>query len=109
MGQAGTKKKKQPKFKPPTSAELKVYLMSAQGKMNIYRTRKVTEIKNLKKQIAAALSSNNIMVAKAKMETIIRGEDYISVYDCLGPICEILKEKVTFVMDARDCPPELHT
>ena len=38
--------------------------------------------------------SLNLDIAKAKMESIIRLEDTITVYDILGPLCEILKERI---------------
>ncbi|MCQ2816047.1 MAG: IST1 family protein [archaeon] len=109
MGSVNDKKSKKPKFKPPTPIEVKTYLMAAQAKISIYRQRKVTSIKQRRMEIANCLKSGNIEVAKAKMETIIREEDIITVFDVLGPIIEILKEKVTFIMSSTDCPPELHT
>ena len=41
------------------------------------------------------------------MDTIIREEDMITVYDILGPLCEILKERVTYILSNSECPPDL--
>ena len=109
MGILNEKKKRtMPHFKPPTPLEVKTYIMAAQAKINIYRQRKVTAIKKLRVEISNCLRSGNLEVAKAKMETIIRAEDVITVFDALGPILEVMKEKVTFVIESQDCPPELH-
>ena len=53
------------------------------------------------------LKENNLDVAKAKMDSIIREEDMITCYDILGPLCEILKERVTYIMTSSECPPDL--
>ena len=100
--------------KPKTSApppvrpiEVKTYVMSCQAKMSLYRNKKVYEIKKKKDEIVAALKQNNLDIAKAKMESIIRLEDTITVYDILGPLCEILKERITYLMEAQEVPPDI--
>ena len=50
---------------------------------------------------------NNLDVAKAKMDSLIREEDYITSYDILGPLLEILKERVTYIISSNECPPDL--
>ena len=53
------------------------------------------------------LKQNNLDIAKAKMESIIRLEDTITVYDILGPLCEILKERITYLCEAQEVPPDI--
>ena len=81
--------------------------MIIQNKLTLFRNKKIASIKQKKKEIAKSLRENNLDVAKAKMDTIIREEDMITVYDILGPLCEILKERVTYIISNTECPADL--
>ena len=101
-------KSKGPKVAPPVRPiEIKTYVMSCQNKMSLYRNKKIYEIKKKKDEAIAALKQNNLDIAKAKMESIIRLEDTITVYDILGPLCEILKERITYLCEAQEVPPDI--
>ena len=101
-------KSKGPTVAPPVRPiEVKTYVMSCQSKMTLYRNKKIYEIKKKKDEAIAALKQNNLDVAKAKMESIIRLEDTITVYDILGPLCEILKERITYLCEAQEVPPDI--
>ena len=41
------------------------------------------------------------------MDSVIRDEDMITVFDILTPLCEILKERVTYIISSAECPPDL--
>ena len=101
------KKAKGPAPKIPTAAEIKTYIMIIQNRMLLYRNKRVSSIKQKKKEIERCLRENNLDVAKAKMDSIIRDEDMITIYDILGPLCEILKERVTYIISSSECPPDL--
>ena len=101
-------KSKGPTVAPPVRPiEVKTYVMSCQSKMTLYRNKKIYEIKKKKDEAIAALKQNNLDIAKAKMESIIRLEDTITVYDILGPLCEILKERITYLCEAQEVPPDI--
>ena len=100
-------KKAPPPKKIPTSTEVKTFIMIAQNKLTLFRNKRVNAIRTKRKEIGACLRDNNLDVAKAKMSTIIGDEDTITVYDILGPILEILKEKVTYLMTHDECPVDL--
>ena len=72
-------KKGAPAVKMSTPAEIKTYLMVAQGRLNLNRNKKVDSIKKKKLEIVKCLKENNLDVAKAKMDSLIREEDYITV------------------------------
>ena len=91
----------------PTPAEIKTFIMIAQTKLNLFRNKKLEIIKKKKNEIAISLKENNLDVAKAKMDSLIREEDYITAYDILGPLLEILKERVTYIISSNECPPDL--
>ena len=91
----------------PTPAEIKTYIMIAQTKLNLFRNKKIEIIKKKKIEIANCLKENNLDVAKAKMDSLIREEDYITAYDILSPLLEILKERVTYIITSAECPPDL--
>ena len=78
------KKDKGPTVAPPVRPiEIRTYVMTCQNKMSLYRNKKVYEIKKKKDEAISALKQNNLDIAKAKMESIIRLEDTITVYDIL--------------------------
>ena len=91
----------------PTPAEIKTYIMIAQTKLNLFRNKKIEAIKKKKLEIANCLKENNLDVAKAKMDSLIREEDYITAYDILTPLLEILKERVTYIITSTECPADL--
>ena len=91
----------------PTPAEIKTYIMIAQTKRNLFRNKKIETIKKKKLEIANCLKENNLDVAKAKMDSLIREEDYITAYDILTPLLEILKERVTYIITSTECPADL--
>ena len=93
--------------KPVRPIEIKTYVMTCQNKMTLYRNKKIYEIKKKKEEAIAALKQNNLDIAKAKMESIIRLEDQIIVYDILGPLCEVLKERITYIYTAQEPPPDI--
>ncbi len=97
----------EPPKKEITKNELKTMILVCQTKINLFRNKKVALIKNKKEEIKKFLKQNNLEVAKVKMDTIIREEDYITIFDILGPICEILKEKVTYILNNNECPTDL--
>ena len=97
----------EPPKKEITKNELKAMILVCQTKLSLFRNKKVALIKTKKEEIKKFLKQNNLEVAKIKMDTIIREEDYITVYDILGSLCEILKEKVTYILNMNDCPTDL--
>ena len=107
MGNEPVKKNTKPSIKVPTAMEVKTYIMVAQNKLTLFRNKKVYSIKQKRQEIGKCLKENNLDVAKAKMDNLIREEDIITCYDILGPICEILKEKVTYLLTSNQCPPDL--
>ena len=91
----------------PTPAEIKTFIMIAQTKLSLFRNKKIEIIKKKKNEIANCLKENNLDVAKAKMDSLIREEDYITAYDILSPLLEILKERVTYIITSSECPADL--
>ena len=108
MGNDSGKGNKGPTVAPPVRPiEVKTYVMACQSKMTLFRNKKIYEIKKKKDEAIAALKQNNLDIAKAKMESVIRLEDTITVYDILGPLCEILKERITYLCTANEVPPDI--
>ena len=103
----GKKGKKGPAVHVPTPSEIKTFIMIAQNKLSLFRNKKIDAIRKKKHEIAKSLRENNLDVAKAKMDSLIREEDYITSYDILGPLLEILKERVTYIVTSTECPPDL--
>lgn len=106
MGSNPSKKAEKP-TKTPTVMEVKTYIMVTQGKLTLNRNKKVQSIKKKKQEIIECLKERNLDVAKAKMDSMIREEDSVTVYDILGTLCEILKERVTYLFNATECPEDI--
>ena len=81
--------------------------MICQTKLSLYINKKLENIGKKKKEIAEALKQNNLDVAKAKMDSLISEEDYITSYDILTPLLEVLKERVTYIISSSECPPDI--
>ena len=96
-----------PVVQPPTPSEIKSYIMICQTKLGLYRNKKLENIGKKKKEIAESLKQNNLDVAKAKMDSLISEEDYITSYDILTPLLEVLKERVTYIISSSECPPDI--
>lgn len=99
--------KKEEEIHEPTATEIKVYFQVIQLKLSLFRNKKVYLIKNKKNEIIKYIKEQNLDVAKAKMDSILREEDTITCYDILAPFCEILKERVTYLMSNNECPVDL--
>ena len=87
--------------------EVKTYLMACQNKFTLYRNKKIYEIKKKKEEAVTALKQNNLDIAKSKMESIMNLENLITVYDILSPLCEILKERVTYILTSTEPPVDI--
>ena len=103
----GNQQQQTTQVKKVTATELQTYIMVVQAKLTQNRNKRVELIKRKRKEIVACLEDNNLDIAKAKMESLLREEDYITVFDILGPLCEILKEKVTYMLLNDKCPDDL--
>jgi hypothetical protein len=93
--------------KPFNAIELQTNIMIAQAKLTQGKNKKAGLINQKIKEIKETLNINSLDIVKAKMESILREEDYISVYDILSPLCEILKDRVTYLMYNKTCPNDL--
>ena len=106
MGVGSTKKEK--KEEPKVEAkDLKILLELSQQKCLQFRNKKVNEIKKKKDEIANCLQQNNMELASAKMDNLLKIEDLITVCDILNPIFEIIKEKCVYIISSSECPAEL--
>ena len=103
MGVGSSKKgKNEQKEQPKIEAkDLKILLEIAQKKNTLYRNKKVDEIKRKKEEIAKCLVQNNMDLANAKMNNLLKDEDLITICDILNPIFEIIKEKCPLVLADR--------
>ena len=56
----------------------------------------------MKLEIAKCLKENNLNVAKIKMDSLIREEDYIRANEILGSLLEILRERLTYLITSSE-------
>ena len=98
-------KKEEPK--PVTAEELKTLIKISQERCKLYRSKKVDNIRKTEEEIANCLKSNNLDLAKAKMDNLCKFEDLVTAYDIIHPILEIIKEKCNYIVSYSECPAEL--
>ena len=95
MGFGNSKKKKE---EPPVTAnDLKILLDISQKRCTLARNKRVDMIRRKKDEIVGCLKQNNMDLAMAKMDNLLKDEDFITVYDILNPILEIVKEKCIYI------------
>ena len=109
MGIGSSKKRPEKKEepKPVTADELKNLIKISQERCKLYRNKKVDNIKKTEEEIAKCLKSNNLDLAKAKMDNLCKFEDLVTAYDIIHPILEIIKEKCIYIVSNSECPAEL--
>ena len=90
-----------------TPSEIRSFIMIAQNRLSLSRNKRIDTIRKKKSEIIKSLQENNLDVAKAKMDSLIREEDLITSYDILTPLLEILKERVTYIISSIECPSDL--
>ena len=105
MGASGSKTKvEKPKI---TIKDLSSLLNVMQLKTQQSKTKKVHDTLKKKGEIVDLLKNNNMEMAMAKMDSILRNDDFIAAYDILIPLIEILKEKCTYIVSNDECPAEI--
>ena len=97
MGVSSSKSKK-PKEKKITATELEILLKIAFEKCNLNCSKKKHSINIKQNEIVDCLRKNNLNLAMAKMENILKDENEIAVYESLKHFLEILKEKTIFII-----------
>ena len=109
MGIGSSKKRPEKKEepKPVTAEELKTLIKISQERCKLYRNKKLDNIRKTEEEIANCLKSNNLDLAKAKMDNLCKFEDLVTAYDIIHPILEIIKEKCTYIISYSECPAEL--
>ena len=103
----GSSKSKKPKEKPITTQDLEILLKSSQENFKLNRSKINIAIKEKENEIADCLIKNDIEIAKAKMNNILKDENKIAVYDILEPFLENLKGKCSSIISNGQCPAEI--
>ena len=113
MGFSSSKEKKPKENKqveiPITAQDLKNLLNISQIKCTLYHNKRTHMIKNLKEEIVNYLNQNKIDLVKALIDTILKCENDIAIYDSLEPIIEIVKEKCNYIIHNDECPTDLRS
>ena len=107
IGSSRKKPEKKEEPKPVTAEELKTLIKISQERCKLYRNKKLDNIRKTEEEIANCLKSNNLDLAKAKMDNLCKFEDLVTAYDIIHPILEIIKEKCTYIISYSECPAEL--
>ena len=107
MGVGNSKKRETPVEAPPKAGDIRTLLEICKKKLSLFRNKKVHSIINKKNEVIDYLKKRNLEFAKTKMESIKRDEDAIDSYDILGPLLEILTEKIYYIESSSECPPDI--
>ena len=87
--------------------ELKNLILKSQKTCIQCKKLKEDNIRQTKEELISLLIQKELNISKEKMKKILEGEDYITIYDILNHILEILKEKCTSIVTNLTCPYEL--
>ena len=90
-----------------TAEELQKLLEASKRKCVLYSNKKLNEIKNKKNEIINCLKQNNMALASAKMDNMLKDEDYVEIYKVLYSTIEIIKEKCTYIVSNKECPTDI--
>ena len=109
----GSSKEKKPEEKTEqntvTAKELQNLLEVSIKKCTLYQNKLNFSINQKKDAIATCLKQNNIDLAKAKMDNILKDENFITIYDLIKPVLASLKEKCQLIIINKECPTELRS
>ena len=103
----GSSKSKKPEEKPIKPEDLKILLKISKEKCILYIEKTNSNIDKKKNEISTCLEQNNIDMARAKMNNILKDENDIEIYDLLKPFLEKLMERCTLIVSNTECPPEI--
>ena len=104
---SSTKRPEKEEKKPITANELKNLIKITQERCKLYHNKKADQVRRTEKEIAECLKKNNLDMARAKMDNLLKAEDMIVAYDILLPILEIVSEKCIYIVSNTECPAEL--
>ena len=107
MGASSSKKEVKVEKPKITTKDLLPLLNVMQLKTSQAKSKKTHDTLKKKGEIVELLKNNNMDMAMAKMDSILRNDDFIAAYDILIPLIEILKEKCTYLVSNDECPAEL--
>ena len=108
MGIGSSKKRPEIEEKKPITAdELKNLIKITQERCKLYHNKKADQVRRTEKEIADCLKKNNLDMARAKMDNLLKAEDMIVAYEILLPILEIVSEKCIYIVSNTECPAEL--
>ena len=107
MGASSSKKEVKVEKPKITTKDLLPLLNVMQLKTQQAKSKKVHDTLKKKGEIVEFLKNNNMEMAMAKMDGILRNDDFIAAYDILIPLTEILKEKCTYIASNNECPADI--
>ena len=107
MGASSSKKEVKVEKPKITTKDLLPLLNVMQLKTSQAKSKKTHDTLKKKGEIVELLKNNNMDMAMAKMDSILRNDDFIAAYDILIPLIEILKEKCSYLVSNDECPAEL--
>ena len=86
---------------------LKNLILKSQKACLQCKKEKEDSIRQTKDELISLLNQKELNISKEKMKKILEGEDYITIYDILNRILEILKKKCINIVTNSTCPYEL--
>ena len=86
---------------------LKNLILNSQKACLQCKKEKEDNIRQTKDELISLLNQKELNISKEKMKKILEGEDYITIYDILNRILEILKKKCINIVTNSTCPYEL--
>ena len=95
-----------PEYRIPPD-KLRTLIDSSKNKCKEERLKKIEAINNNKSEIVKFIKENDMKSANIKTDILIKDENYVTVYDILDPIFELIKTKCNYIISTTECPEDL--
>uniref|UniRef100_A0A5B6Z968 Uncharacterized protein n=1 Tax=Davidia involucrata TaxID=16924 RepID=A0A5B6Z968_DAVIN len=91
-------------FKP---AKCKTSLKLATSRIKILKNKKEAQVKQLKKELAQLLESEQDQTARIRVEHVVREEKMMAAYDLIEIYCELIAARFPTIESQKNCPIDL--
>jgi len=87
--------------------KLKVASKMGSNRITLQTKKKENELIKSKHEIAVLVNSGKVSKAQIKVESIIRQENIIFVYELVSDYCDLIHERALFIASEKSCPEDL--
>ncbi|KAF8677976.1 hypothetical protein HU200_046333 [Digitaria exilis] len=91
-------------FKPD---KCKTSLRMAVARIKLLRNRKEVQVRQMRREVAQLLETNQDMTARIRVEHVIREEKFMQAYELIELYCELIVSRLSIIDSQKVCPIDL--